>query len=148
MGEISKWYYRYMSIAEEVANWSTCLSRKVGCVITVNNRIVATGYNGAPAGIKTCLEKGKCFRCGSKSGENLDMCLAAHAEQNALMQAAKQGVSIDGGVMFCTTQPCTTCAKMIINSGIKEIVYLEEYPNQLAKELLFESGILLTKLEI
>lgn len=137
----SKWHFRYMKIAEDVSKWSSCLSRHVGCVITVGNRIAATGYNGAPSGIRSCAETGICLRKESKSGENLETCIAAHAEQNALMQAAKQGAAIDGGTMYCTTRPCTTCMKLIINSGIKRIFYIEDYPNALAEKLARSAGI-------
>lgn len=137
----SKWDLRYMRVAKEVSSWSSCLSRNVGCVITNGNRIIATGYNGAPAGVKNCKERGYCRRKDAERGTALDNCLATHAEQNALIQAAKQGVSVDGGVLYCTTRPCTTCAKLIINSGIKRVLYSEDYPNPLADELLIEAGI-------
>lgn len=143
-----KWHRRYMRIAKEISTWSSCLSRQVGCVITVQNRIVATGYNGAPANIKNCRERGFCLRKGSASGTNLEECLATHAEQNALTQAAKLGISINGGTLYCTARPCTTCMKLIINSGIKEVYYAEDYPNELAKELAMEAGLLVTFLPL
>ena len=98
-----EWHKRYMGLAKEVSSWSSCLSRQVGSVITVNRRVVATGYNGAPAGVKNCKELGYCLRANSKSGENLDFCLATHSEQNAITQAAKQGVAVNGGDLYVTT---------------------------------------------
>lgn len=142
-----KWHKRYMRIANEVATWSTCLSRKVGCVITKSNRIVATGYNGAPSGVMSCAERGFCMRESSPSGTNLETCLATHAEQNALAQAARMGISVEGGNAYVTTKPCTTCTKLFINSGIKKVFYLEDYNNPLSDELAKEAGLLLIKLE-
>lgn len=142
-----KWHIRYMRIANEVATWSTCLSRKVGCVITKSNRIVATGYNGAPSGVMSCAERGFCIRASSLSGTNLETCLATHAEQNALAQAARMGISVEGGNAYVTTKPCTTCTKLFINSGIKKVFYLEDYNNPLSDELAKEAGLSLIKLE-
>ena len=145
--EYLKWPRRYMKIASEVSEWSSCLSRKVGCVITKNNRIVATGYNGAPARVKNCKELGRCLRETSESGTNLDMCMATHAEQTAITQAAKMGISIDGGDAYVTTKPCTTCIKLFINSGIRRVFYYEEYNNPLTDSIAKEAGILLIRLE-
>ena len=142
-----KWPKRYMKIAVDVSQWSTCLSRKVGCVITKNNRIVATGYNGAPANVKSCKELGRCIRETSESGTNLDMCMATHAEQNAITQAARLGISIEGGDAYITTKPCTTCIKLLINSGINRVFYSEEYNNPLTDSIAKEAGVLLVKLE-
>ena len=136
-----EWNERYMQMAELVSTWSSCLSRKVGAVITVDRRVVATGYNGAPAGVKNCKELGYCLRANSKSGENLDVCVAVHAEQNAITQAAKLGVAIRGGTLYVTTYPCIHCMKMIINSGIKKIYYLNDYNSPLAKRLALEAGV-------
>lgn len=141
-----KWPKRYMRIAQEVAEWSSCLSRKVGCVITKNNRIVATGYNGAPAGVKNCRERGFCLRESSKSGEHLEECMATHAEQNAITQAAKMGISIDNGDAYVTTKPCTTCTKLFINSGIARVFYIEDYPNQLTDQIAEEAGLSLIQI--
>lgn len=142
-----KWPERYMKIALDVSEWSSCLSRSVGCVITKNNRIVATGYNGAPSGVLNCYERNVCLRKNSKSGTNLEECLATHAEQNAITQAAKMGISIDGGDAYVTTKPCTTCMKLFINSGIKRVFYLEEYENPLSDVIAKEAGLLLIKME-
>lgn len=143
-----KWPLRYMKIAKVVSEWSSCLSRSVGCVITKNNRIVATGYNGAPAGVKNCKETGICLRKSSPSGTNLEMCIATHAEQNALIQAAKMGIAVEGGDIYVTARPCTTCIKLIINAGIKNVYYLEDYPNDLSEKLAKEAGLTLTKLTL
>lgn len=143
-----KWPIRYMKVAEEISTWSPCLKRKVGCVITNQNRIIATGYNGAPVGVNNCVENNKCLRESSKSSENLDVCLATHAEQNAITQAAKMGISVDGGEIYVTTCPCITCLKMIINSGIKRIFYLNDYPRtDIYDSIVKESGIELYQMD-
>lgn len=136
-----KWAKRYMSMAYLVGSWTSCLSRKVGCVITVNRRVVATGYNGAPAGVPSCTELGYCLRQGSKSGENLEQCQAVHAEQNAITWAAKYGVALEGADIYVTTYPCITCMKLIVASGIKRLFYTEEYNSPLARELAEKAGI-------
>lgn len=141
MTEVNKWDYRYISIAHHISNWSSCLSRKVGAIITVDRRIVATGYNGAPAGVKSCRELGNCLRKDSLSGTNLEVCRGTHAEQNCLIQAAKLGVSVKGGNMYITTYPCSTCMKMIINSGIKKVFYSEFYNSSLTQQLASEAGV-------
>lgn len=136
-----KWAKRYMSMAHLVGTWSSCLSRQVGCVITVDRRVVATGYNGAPAGIPSCKETGICLRKNSKSGENLETCLATHAEQNAITWAAKSAAALKGGDLYVTTFPCATCMKLIISSGIKRVFYSEDYNSPLARELAKKAGI-------
>lgn len=138
---MDKWILRYMEMAKLVSTWSSCLSRKVGCIITVDRRVVATGYNGAPAGVPSCKETGVCLRKPSPSGENLDQCLAVHAEQNAITQAAKYPGSIKGGDIYVTTYPCVTCMKLIINAGLKRVFYMEEYNSPLAKILAKEANI-------
>lgn len=117
-------------------------NRKIGCVIVKNKRIVTTGYNGAPAGIKTCVERGECLRkkVGVESGTHAELCYAVHAEQNAIIQAAKLGSSIEGATLYCTHQPCVLCAKMIVNAGIKRVVYEEGYPDDFAREIFREGG--------
>lgn len=130
-----------MELAKLVSTWSSCLSRHVGAIITVNRRVVATGYNGAPAGTPSCVELGTCLRSNYKSGEKLDYCRAVHAEQNALMQAAKFGISVSGGEIYCTTLPCLTCVKLIINAGIKTIYYAEDYNSPLTKEYCKEANV-------
>jgi dCMP deaminase len=132
-----------MGIAKLTAERSTCLRRKVGAVIVQDKQIVATGYNGAPKGIAHCDEKGGCLRekRGVPSGERHELCRALHAEQNAIIQAATSGQSIEGATIYITNQPCAICAKMIINSGIRKILVNEGYPDEFAVEILDEAGL-------
>lgn len=136
------WDEYFMEITQLVSKRSTCLRRKVGAVIVKDKKILTTGYNGAPRGLPHCLEIG-CLREKYKiiSGERQELCRGLHAEQNAIVQAALCGVSIEGSVLYCTNQPCITCSKMIINSGIKKIIYKEVYPDKMAREILKEAGI-------
>jgi dCMP deaminase len=131
-----------MSIAELAATRSTCLRRQVGSVIVKDKKILATGYNGAPTGLKHCLEIG-CLRekLGIPSGERHELCRATHAEQNAIVQAALLGVSIKDGILYSTTQPCILCTKLIINAGIRKIVIKDSYPDKMSKGMLKEAGI-------
>jgi len=133
-----------MSIARQVATRSTCLRRRVGCVIVLEKRIVSTGYNGAPSGMSHCEETG-CVRRdrGIASGERHELCRGLHAEQNAIIQAALHGVSVSGGTMYVTHQPCITCAKMIINAGIRRVVCAQSFPDELARSFLAEAGVAL-----
>ena len=112
------WDKYFMEITELVSKRSTCLRRKVGAIIVKDKRILTTGYNGAPRGLPHCLEIG-CLREEKKIafGERQELCRGLHAEQNAIVQAALYGISIQGSILYCTNQPCITCAKMIINSG-------------------------------
>ena len=137
------WDEYFMQIAEIVKTRSTCLRRSVGAVIVQDRRIVATGYNGAPKGIAHCAERGGCLRqkLNVPSGQRHELCMALHAEQNAIIQAATSGQSIDGATIYVTHQPCVICAKMIINAGIKRIVVKEGYPDDLAVEILTEAGL-------
>jgi dCMP deaminase len=137
------WDEYFASITRQVATRSTCLRRKVGAIIVKDKRILTTGYNGAPMGVKNCLEIGTCLReeLGVPSGERQEICRGLHAEQNAIIQAAFHGVRIKGSVIYCTNQPCILCAKMIINCGIRKIYYFEDYPDELAMELLVEAGV-------
>ncbi len=118
------------------------LRRHVGAIIVKDTRILATGYNGAPAGCRHCVDIG-CLReeRGIPSGERHELCRALHAEQNAIVQAAQHGVSIDGGTIYVTAQPCVICSKLIINAGIKRVVYSGEYPDELSKQLLNEANV-------
>jgi dCMP deaminase len=131
-----------MSIAELVANRSTCIRRNVGAVIVKNRRILTTGYNGAPSGIAHCIEIG-CLRKKLKvpPGERHEICRGTHAEQNAIIQAATFGVSIQDSVIYTTHQPCFICTKMLINAHIKRIIYKKEYPDELAIGMLKEADI-------
>ena len=136
------WDEYFLSIANLVSHRSTCLRRKVGAVLVKNKRILSTGYNGAPSNIKHC-EKTGCMRkdFNIPSGERHELCRGLHAEQNALLQAALHGVSVEGAKMYATTQPCIICAKMLINAGIKEIVISGRYPDKLARDFLKEAKI-------
>ncbi len=131
-----------MEIARLVARRSTCLRRQVGAVVVKEKNILATGYNGTPSGITHCSEVG-CLRqqLGVPSGERHELCRGLHAEQNAIIQAAKHGVNIGGATIYCTNSPCVICSKMIINSGVERIVFLDGYPDELSREMLQESGI-------
>ncbi len=144
-----KWDQRFMDMAAQIATWSSCArpGRAIGCVIVKNKRIMTTGYNGAPAGLRTCAERGGCLRekLQIPSGTRSEVCYATHAEQNAIIQAAKLGVSIDGATLYCTHQPCSICAKMIINAGIRRVVYHEGYPDAFSLELFDEAGITLDR---
>ena len=141
----TKWDERFLKMAEEVATWSSCFqeNRHVGAVIAKNKRILTTGYNGASAGIMSCKERGECLRrkLNIPSGTRHEVCYATHAEQNAIIQAAKMGISIDGATLYCTHQPCVICSKMIINSGIVRIVYRNGYPDDFSLQLLREAGV-------
>jgi dCMP deaminase len=138
-----------MKITLLVAERSTCMRRMVGATIVKDKKIVSTGYNGAPKGLKHCLEIG-CLReeMGVPSGERHELCRGAHAEQNAIIQAAGSGTNMDGATMYCTDSPCSTCTKMIINSGIKRLVLGKKYPDELGEKLISESGIETVYLEI
>lgn len=144
-----KWDDYFLGIAKLVAERSTCLRRKVGSILVKDNRILATGYNGAPAGIRHCEETG-CLRKKLRipSGERHELCKGLHAEQNALLQAALHGVSVKGSRLYSTIQPCIICAKMLINAGIKEIVVSSGYPDKMSAEFLEEAGIRITNQKI
>ena len=133
-----------MAIAEEVSRRSTCLRRQVGAIVVVDRRILATGYNGAPSNVPHCEEVG-CLREKMKvpSGERHELCRGLHAEQNAMIQAARHGVRIDGATLYPTHHPCSMCAKMAINAGIRRIVCHEDYPDDLGKQLLRASRVTL-----
>ncbi len=135
-----------MQVADVVATRSTCLRRNIGAVIVRDKRILATGYNGAPTGLPHCSEVG-CLkdRLHVPSGERQELCRALHAEQNAIVQAAKYGTVIDGASLYCTTEPCSMCAKMIINAGVRRVVYRDPYPDPLSKELLNGAGVVVEK---
>lgn len=136
------WDSYFLEIASVVAGRSTCLRRQVGAVLVKDKRLLATGYNGAPTGLEHCLETG-CLRQEKNipSGERHELCRGLHAEQNAIIQAALHGVSIKGADLYCTHHPCSLCAKMLINAGIKRIILKEGYPDELARQLFTEAGI-------
>ena len=136
------WDEYFLSIAHLVSKRSTCLRRKVGAVLVKEKRILATGYNGAPSGIKHCAKTG-CLREKLKvpSGERHELCRGLHAEQNALLQAALHGVSAESAKIYATTQPCIICVKMLINAGIKEVVIAGRYPDKMARDFLKEAKV-------
>ena len=142
------WETYFMNITNLVSQRSTCLRRAVGAVLVKDKRILSTGYNGAPANLKHCAEVG-CMReqMGIESGKMHELCRGIHAEQNAIIQAAYHGVSVKGAVVYCTNQPCSICARMIINAGIEKIYYQSGYADPLAKELLAEAKIDLIQIE-
>ena len=136
------WDKYFIDITHLVATRSTCLRRGVGALLVKDRNILATGYNGAPSGIRHCAETG-CLReqLNVPSGERHELCRGLHAEQNAIIQAARHGVNIDGATLYCTTMPCAICAKMLINAGIRRIVYVEGYADNLAHDMLTEAGL-------
>lgn len=140
------WDRYFMEICRLVASRSTCLRRKVGAVVVKDNRILATGYNGAPSGLTHCLEAG-CLRekMGVPSGERHELCRGLHAEQNAVIQAAVYGTPIAGATFYLTNQPCSLCAKMLANAKVVRVVYDGDYPDELAESILKEAGIRLEK---
>ena len=142
------WDEYFTKLAHEVATRTTCVRRAVGAVIVKDRRILATGYNGVPTGLRHCAEVG-CLRqqLGIPSGQRQEICRGLHAEQNAIIQAARYGTNIMGASIYVTTQPCVTCAKMIINAGIEEIVYQNPYPDELSMSMLEEAGIKLRVFE-
>lgn len=146
---MDKWDARFMELTHAIANWSSCYqkNRKIGAIIVRNKRIITTGYNGAPAGIKSCVERGECLRRNRNipSGTHQELCYAIHAEQNAIIQAAKLGVSIEGATLYCTHQPCVICAKMIVNAGIARVVYGEGYPDDFAIQIFGEADVRLER---
>ncbi|OUQ60315.1 cytidine deaminase [Tyzzerella sp. An114] len=137
------WDEYFMEIAEIVKTRSTCLRRQVGAVIVKDNRIITTGYNGAPSGLMHCSDMGYCERekLNIPSGQRHELCRALHAEQNAIIQAANMGVSTQGATLYVTLQPCVICAKMAVNAGIIKIVYKGTYPDELSMRILNEADI-------
>ena len=146
---MDKWDKRFMDLAETVAEWSSCYqaNRHVGAVVVRDKRVLTTGYNGAPAGIKSCADKGECIRRVKNipSGTMQEVCYAVHAEQNAICQAAKMGVSLEGATIYVTHQPCGICTRIIINSGIKKVIYKNGYPDDFALELFSQSDVEIIK---
>jgi dCMP deaminase len=136
------WDEYFMKIARDVSERAICVKRKVGALVVKENRILSTGYNGAPKGFKHCTEK-TCLRkqMNVPSGQRHELCRGLHAEQNAIIQAAWHGVKIEGGAMYCTYQPCVICVKMLINAGIVKLVYSGGYPDDLALQMLKESKL-------
>jgi len=140
------WDEYFMSLARLAATRSTCLRRHVGAVIVKDRMVLSTGYNDTPRGLRNCGDGG-CARCASDAaaGTGLDTCLCLHAEQNAIIQAAYHGVAIAGGTIYCTHQPCLTCAKMVVNAGLVRIVYAAPYPDPVAEQLLQDASVELVR---
>lgn len=141
------WDEYFMEMAEILKTRSTCLRRQVGAVVVLDKQILSSGYNGAPTGLKHCEETG-CLReqLGVPSGQRHELCRGLHAEQNAIIQASLHGVKIEGATLYVTLQPCVVCAKMIINAGIRKLVFKGDYPDELSWQMLQESGIELKRI--
>ena len=141
------WNDYFMDITELVAQRSTCTRRKVGAILVRDKRIIATGYNGAPSNIKHCLDVG-CLReqKGIPSGERHELCRGLHAEQNAIIQAAIHGFSVEGSTLYCTNLPCSICTKMLINIQLDKVYYKDGYPDELTSLMMSEAGIPLHQL--
>ncbi|UDQ98643.1 cytidine/deoxycytidylate deaminase family protein [Lentisphaerota bacterium WC36G] len=143
------WDNYFMEIAHVAAHRSNCGRRQVAAVIVKDHRIISTGYNGTPRGIKNCYEGG-CPRCNNEnieSGNNLGDCICSHGEENAIVQAAYHGIAVKGATLYTTYSPCLLCAKMIINSGIKEVVYHERYSiDDISMSLLKQANIVVRAL--
>lgn len=142
------WDEYFMDIANLIKTRSTCLRRQIGALVVKDKKILSTGYNGAPKGCRHCAETG-CLRekLGIPSGQRHELCRAIHAEQNAIIQAAQSGVSLEGSTMYVTNQPCMLCAKMIINAGIIKIVFKGDYPDEMAMNMLKEACVEVVKCE-
>ncbi len=140
--ERPSWDEYFMDITSLVAKRSTCMRRQVGAVMVKQKNILATGYNGTPSGITHCDVTG-CLReqLNVPSGERHELCRGLHAEQNAIIQAARHGVNISDSTLYCTNSPCIICTKMLINAGIRKVIYLEGYSDNLSMEMLEEAGI-------
>ena len=140
----------FMNMAFLVATRSTCLRRSVGAVIVKDQRILSTGYNGAPKGVKDCRERGFCLRKRENipSGQRHELCWGVHAEQNAIANAAYFGVAINGASIYMTESPCNICTKILINAGISEVIYVKRYMDELSQELLEESKIEVRKFSV
>jgi len=144
----TSWDEYFMKIAHDISERSTCTRRHVGAILVKDKRILATGYNGAPKRLAHCAETG-CLRqqLGIPSGERHELCRALHAEQNAIIQAANQGVAIEGSTLYCTTAPCSLCAKMLINAGVTRVVFAGAYPDQMAIDFFQQAGVEVEQLE-
>jgi len=141
------WNDYFMGIADLVSGRATCIRRKVGAVLVKDRRILCSGYNGAPAGLPHCGETG-CLRrqLNVPSGVKHELCRGVHAEQNVIIQAAYHGVAVAGASLYCTNQPCSICAKMLINAGIQEIYFRDGYDDPLAMDMFDSAGVILTKI--
>lgn len=144
----SDWNDYFFEFANLASTRSPCLRRKVGAVLVKDKMVIATGYNGPPRGVRHCSEVG-CVRDKGKvpSGERHELCRGSHAEQNAMVQAARCGIAINGADLYCSTRPCAICTKMIINAGIANVYYMEDYKDDLSEELAKESKVNFIKVE-
>lgn len=142
------WDSYFMEIARIISKRSTCIRRNVGAVVVKDKRILSTGYNGAPIGLRHCIDS-DCLRQSLHiaPGERHELCRGLHAEQNAIIQAAYHGVCINGADIYSTCLPCSICMKMIINSGIQKVFYIEGYPDELSEDFVRESGMVLKKVD-
>lgn len=142
-----KWDDRFVQLLDNIAGWSSCYqqNRKMAAIIVRDRRIITTGYNGAPSGVESCVERGYCLRRQRNipSGTQHELCYGIHAEQNALIQAAKMGIALQGATLYVTHQPCTICTKLIINAGIARVVFVRPYPDDFSHHLFEAAGILL-----
>jgi dCMP deaminase len=148
-GKRPAWDEYFMNVAHTIRQRADCTRRQVGAILVKEKRIISTGYNGTPKGTKNCSEGG-CERCNSSEekyprGMHLDKCVCSHAEENAIVQAALHGVSVDKSALYTTNSPCTMCCKMMINAGVKKIIIGGEYPDNLGMQLLKEAGIEIVK---
>ena len=143
------WPEYFMAITHMVAKRSTCLRRTVGAILVKDKRILATGYNGAPAGLRHCVEVG-CLREDTSipSGTRHELCRGLHAEQNVIIQAAYHGIAINGAILYCTNKPCVICSKMIINAGITGIYYEEGYNDALSDQMFIEANLEISRLQL
>jgi len=146
-GDRPSWHEYFMGICDLVSSRSTCLRRKVGAVLVKEKRILCSGYNGAPANVPHCRETG-CLRekLNVPSGEKHELCRGVHAEQNAIIQAAFHGIPVNGAVLYCTNQPCSICAKMIINAGILAVYYRDGYEDALTLDMFDKAKVSLVRL--
>jgi dCMP deaminase len=138
----------FMLMADLVATRSTCLRRKVGAVVVKEKRVLTTGYNGAPKGLRHCAEVG-CVREQNniESGTRHELCRGVHAEQNAVIQAAYFGASIKDASIYTTNFPCVMCAKILVNAGIIEVIYKDDYEDPLSKDIMNESKVVVRRYE-
>jgi dCMP deaminase len=139
-----KWHNYFYRLTLEAASMSSCLRRKIGCVIVKHNRILSTGYNGAPSKVPHCEV---CPRANLPSGANLEKCVAVHAEQNAMGWATRQGIALDGATAYVTVQPCSSCMKSLITAGIVRVIYMGGYPDDMTLYLAEQAGVEMIKLE-
>ncbi len=143
------WHEYFMGITDLVASRATCVRRRVGAVLVKDKRILCSGYNGAPAGVSHCQDTG-CLRAklNVPSGEKHELCRGVHAEQNVIIQAAYYGIQVNEASLYCTTQPCSICAKMIINAGIKKVYYKDGYDDSMTMDMFDQANVELLHLDI